>query len=650
MLLALAACTIGAVGGIIGGYRKQPVAWQFSRWMAYLFGGAMVAATLLMEFALLSHDFSVGYVAQVGSLDTPWHITIVSLWSSLEGSILFWAFVLGVSTAVFTYAVRNRDPEHGSYAVGVLLAIGVFFCFLVAGVANPFTEVSPAPLDGPGPNALLQNHLLMILHPPALYLGYVTMAVPFAMACSALLAGRLESSWMRSLRRWTLWAWAWLTLGILLGGWWSYEVLGWGGYWAWDPVENASFMPWLTATAFVHSAQVMERRGLFKGWTIALALSTFLLTMLGTFMTRSGVFNSVHSFTQSEVGPIFLGFIAICSLVSLVLLTLRLHLLSPPKEGIPGPISREVGFLLNNLAFCIFTLTVLLGTTFPLIMEATTEERFSVGEPYFNTMTLPVCVVILFLMGVGPALPWGEADVGRVFKRLLGPLVTGGLIGAIFLFFDGFTWATLTFALSGFAGWVTLAELFSPALGRARKKNESLPVAFAKYAAKSRPRIAAYVVHFGVVLCAVGIAASGSYKQTTNVLLKPNVKTEVLGYDLMFTSTEKEPESNRISEVAWVDVYSGDRMLGTLDPRMNAYMSGMDIGAPSVMSRVHEDLYLSLVRVDDSGVSVTVIVEPFVYWVWIGGLVMFGGGLYGFWPRLVRRRETEPKQTPLAAK
>ena len=649
LLVALAACTVGMVAGLLGGARKSPQAWQFSRWMAYLFGGAAVAATLLMEFALLTHDFSVGYVAQVGSTRTDWYITIVSLWSSLEGSILFWAFVLGTSTAVFAWTMRHRDPEHGSYAVGMLLAVGLFFSFLVSSVANPFTLVDPAPLEGPGPNALLQNHLLMIVHPPALYLGYVTMAVPFAMACSALLAGRLEASWMRSLRRWTYWAWAWLTLGILLGGWWSYEVLGWGGYWAWDPVENASFMPWLTATAFVHSAQVMERRGLFKGWTIALALASFLLTMLGTFMTRSGVFNSVHSFTQSEVGPIFLGFIGVASLVSLVLLAFRLHLLSPPKEGLPGPLSREFGFLLNNLAFCVFTLTVLLGTCYPLINEALTDERLSVGEPYFNTMTLPVCAAILFLMGVGPALPWGEADPVRVLKRLAVPTLLMVAIGAPSLFLIGPTWATVTFALAGFSGWVTLAELVGPAINRSRKKGENLVVATGHYVSKSRPRVAAYLVHLGVVLCAVGIAASGTFKETQDVLLKTDVKTEVLGYDLVFTGSAHEEYSNRTSEVAWVDVYQGDRHLGTMDPRMNAYISGMDIGTPSVMSRIHEDLYLSLVRVDAQGVSVRAIREPLVYWLWIGGLLMFAAGLWGFWPRLGGRR-AQPAPVAQAAK
>ncbi|HJN76383.1 MAG TPA: heme lyase CcmF/NrfE family subunit [Myxococcota bacterium] len=635
MLLALGACTVGAVAGIAGGATRNQTAWRATRWMAYLFGACMVAATGLMELALLNHDFSVAYVAKVGSLDTPALITVISLWSSLEGSILFWGFILGASTLAFTWARRDGDPEHGAYSVGTLLAVGVFFTFLVAGVANPFTLVDPAPLDGPGPNALLQNHVLMVLHPPALYMGYVTMAVPFAMAVSALLAGRLEASWMRTLRRWMLFAWSFLTLGILLGGWWSYEVLGWGGYWAWDPVENASFMPWLTATAFLHSAQVMERRGLFKGWTITLALVTFLLTMLGTFMTRSGVFNSVHSFTQSDVGPAFLVFIALCTVVCLVMLAARLGELAPSDEGIPGPLSREVTFLLNNLLFSCFTFTVLLGTTYPLLKEAVTGERLSVGEPYFNTMSLPVCAGILFLMGVGPALPWGDGDPLRVGKRLILPsLAAAATVGALWCFDLDNAWAGLTLVLAAFAAVTTLDELLSPSIKRAMSKGELWPLAFARYAIRSRTRVAAYVVHFGVVLCAVAIAMSGAYKETVDVRLVAGETVDVLGYQLTYEGAETQEQPNRSSEVAWIEVKKEGEFIDRADPRMNQYRTMREpIGTPAVLSTWREDLYLSLVRFDDDSVSVRAIVEPYVCWLWIGGLVIFLGGVIGSWPR-----------------
>ena len=649
LLLALGACAVGATAGFVAGFRKRADALRLARWMAFSFGGSMLLATLLMEYALLTHDFSVSYVAKVGSTATPTWVTIVSLWSSLEGSILLWGLVLGASSAAFAWQMKGRDPEHAAWALGTLLAIGTFFSFLVAGVANPFEAVSPVPLDGPGPNALLQNHVLMIIHPPSLYMGYVTMAVPFAMAASALLAGRLEAAWMRLLRRWTLWGWSWLTLGILLGGWWSYEVLGWGGYWAWDPVENASFMPWLTATAFLHTAMVMERRGQFKGWTITLALATFLLTMLGTFMTRSGVFNSVHSFTQSAVGPIFLGFIGVCLVFSVGLLAFRMHTLQPPKQGVPGPVSREVAFLLNNLLFVAFTFTVLLGTLYPLIKEAIDGERLSVGEPYFNKMSLPICVGLLFLMGVGPALPWGEADVGKALRRLIPATVVSLLAGGLALAV-GVTegWPLATYVLCGFAGTTTIQEMIEPARQRAAKKGESLLTAFGAYALRSRPRVAAYTVHFGVVVCAFAIASSGAYRQQVDVALPEGEPVEVLGYELTYLGPERVVESHRTSDLANIRVRRGGSDMGVLSPRMNHYKTmAQPIGTPAVRSSALEDLYMSLVNMDDGKASVRVIVEPFVYWLWIGGLVMALGGVFGFWPSAARRKA---KAEALAAK
>ena len=340
VLISLAACGIGAVSGIAGGVKRSADAWKWSRYSAYAAFIAITGAILLMEYALIFDDFSVSYVAKVGSTTTPLWVSIVSLWSSLEGSILLWAFVLNGYIATFAYITNNKYKEYSSYALGIACGIGVFFSFLVAGIADPFVAVDPVPTEGPGPNPLLQNHILMVIHPPALYLGYVGMAVPFAMGCSALLVGKIGADWSAALRKWMLLPWGSLTAGIILGGWWSYEVLGWGGYWAWDPVENASFLPWLTATAFLHSALLMERKGSLKGWAIVLLLVSFLLTLLGTFMTRSGVFNSVHSFTQTPIGPVFLGFLGFASLLSLVLLAFRIDVLVPSSDK-----TKSVAFL-----------------------------------------------------------------------------------------------------------------------------------------------------------------------------------------------------------------------------------------------------------------------------------------------------------------
>jgi cytochrome c-type biogenesis protein CcmF len=431
--LILASVFISAAGSLVAfaaGYKRSPEGLQFARRFAYGYAALMVIATGVMEFALLRHDFSVGYVAHVGSREVPTWVTFVSLWSSLEGSILFWGLVLGLYIAGATWLTRNRYIDYMPYAIGTWLACATFFSFLLAGPANPFITVLNPPADGPGPNALLQNHLLMVIHPPFLYLGYVGMTIPFGFACAALLRGRLGHSFLKPLRASLLLPWIFLTIAIMLGGWWAYEVLGWGGYWAWDPVENASLLPWLTATAALHSAIVMERRGVLKGWTVTLVQATFLLTILGTFMTRSGVFNSVHSFTQSAIGPTILIFLAATLLFSVVLLSLRIDSLE--AEGkLDSPVSREGMFLVNNLMFILLTFTVLIGTVFPLIVEAVKGKQMSVGRPYFDSMVVPVGTVLLFLIGVGPALPWGRVTRKEALRKLLLPFASGAVVALI---------------------------------------------------------------------------------------------------------------------------------------------------------------------------------------------------------------------------
>ena len=387
--LALAAYGMAAAWWGVRARRAELVA--SARVAAYAIFGLMLLANLAMVYALVTHDFSISYVAQVGSRSTPVLFTVISLWGALEGSILFWGLVLASFTAGVAFLHRHRDNDLFPVALGTMLGVGVFFYLLLMGPANPFQAVFPVPADGPGPNPLLQNHYLMAVHPPLLYLGYVGMTVPFAFAVAALATHQTDDRWLRLTRRWTITAWGFLTLAIIAGMWWSYEVLGWGGYWAWDPVENASFMPWLTATAFLHSMMMQERRGMLKVWNVSLIISTFVLTILGTFLTRSGILSSVHAFAEGPIGYWFLAFIAIVLLGSLALVAGRsgdLH-----SDGrLDSPASRETAFLLNNLVFAAFTFTVLLGTLFPLVAEAARGVRVTVGEPFFNRMAVPAMV------------------------------------------------------------------------------------------------------------------------------------------------------------------------------------------------------------------------------------------------------------------
>ena len=372
--------------------------------------GGIVLAVVMMQRALITRDFSMAYIQQVGSADTPTLYNIAAMWSALEGSILLWALILGGYTAAVAWRFRKRTNDVlVGWALIVMYVIAGFFAALSFGPADPFGAGAAGVTEGPGPNPLLQNHILVLFHPPILYLGYVGFAVPFAFAIAALVTGRLGEGWLMETRRWALFSWAFLTIGILLGGWWSYEVLGWSGVWAWDPVENASLLPWLTGTAYIHSVLVQERRGMLRVWNLSLLVATFSLTILGTFITRSGVINSVHAFGDGPVGSWLLAFFGVTVVVSLGLIAWRGDRLRSPGS-IDSPISREGAFLANNVIFTVFAFIVLLGTIFPLLVEAFQDRRTVVGAPYFDRLSMPIGLALLFLMGVAPVLPWRKAS------------------------------------------------------------------------------------------------------------------------------------------------------------------------------------------------------------------------------------------------
>jgi cytochrome c-type biogenesis protein CcmF len=635
ILVGLLLATVGSIAGFAVGRRPSVIGWAWTRWLAYGFAAAMGAANLVMIYALLAHDFSVSYVAHVGSRQVPTWVTITSLWSSLEGSILFWGLVLGVYVAGALYLNRERHPEYMPYAVGVWLACGAFFSFLLAGPAQPFLTVPHPPADGPGPNPLLQNHLLMVIHPPFLYLGYVGMTIPFGLAAAALIAGRLGHDFVRPLRTWLLLPWIFQTVAIVLGGWWAYEVLGWGGYWAWDPVENASLLPWLTATAALHSAILTERKGILKGWTTTLVLATFLLTILGTFMTRSGVFNSVHSFTQSAIGPTILVFLAAAMVFSVALLALRVDLLTP--EGrIEAARSRDAMFLLNNLLFVLLTFTILIGTVFPLLVEAARDVQMSVGRPYFDRMAVPIGTALLFLMGVGPALPWGRATPEQTRRALLPPLAGAAalsLLGAALGVRQ--PWTLLTLAFGGYTAQVTLSELWLPVRQRMKAHGEGWARAMLEAERRGRRRFGAYVVHAGAVVVIVAIAVSSTMGLSKEVVLRQGESTELGGYTLTFVKAENLSEPHRQSLVARIAVSRGGAELGTLSPRMNQYETQREpIGTPAVRTSLTEDLYLSIMNVDaERGtLGLLALVNPMVGWIWIATAVMALGGVVALLP------------------
>jgi cytochrome c-type biogenesis protein CcmF len=653
--VALAIGVYGLVALVVG-LTKQRAGWIASGLQAVYVNFALLTLSAgAMVYALVTHDFSVGYVAQVGSRSTPTLYTVISLWGALEGSILFWGWVLAMYAAIVVYTNRRRPGGLVPWSAVALLSVCIFFFILLVGPANPWHLVSPTPADGPGPNPLLQNHILMAVHPPLLYLGYVGMTVPFAFAVGALLSGEVhKDDWIRLTRRWTLSAWAFLSLAIIAGMWWSYEVLGWGGYWAWDPVENASFMPWLTSTAFLHSVMVQERRGMLKLWNVNLIVGTFLLTILGTFLTRSGVISSVHAFTTGTIGYYFLAFIAICLVASLILVAGNSRGLR--SEGqLDAVASRETVFLFNNLLLTGFTLVVILGTLFPLVAEAFKGVKVTVGAPFFNKMSIPICVALLFLMGVGPSMPWKAATDAQVKKAFMLPAIVALVVATLTIGFgqrDVYT--VLAFAFSAYALTCNLREYAVGVFARQKAHGESMPVALGRLVAGNQRRYGGYLAHMGVIMTAAAITASSSGKIEREGTLKPGQTMQVDGnLSVRLKSLWGKEEPQRQVVGADVEVLKNGEVIGVVDPRMNFYRSqDQPVPTPAVRSRPQGDIYMNLMAFegDGSNATIKVILEPFVPWIWIGGLVIAFGAVVSAWPTARSSRRAVRVAAPRAVR
>jgi cytochrome c-type biogenesis protein CcmF len=655
LLISVAVIVLGIGAGVMAG-RLRTRDWINAVYSAVYTNFVLVTiATGAMVVALVTHDFSVSYVSQVGSRATPLFYTIISLWSALEGSILFWGWVLSLYAAVVVWTNRRRAGALVPWSATALLGVSLFFAILLIGPANPFHPVYPVPSDGPGPNPLLQNHILMAVHPPLLYLGYVGMTVPFAFAVGAMLSGEIGSNdWIKLTHRWTLLSWGFLSAAIIAGMWWSYEVLGWGGYWAWDPVENASFMPWLTATAFLHSAIMQERRSMLRLWNVNLVVGTFVLTILGTFLTRSGIISSVHAFTTGTIGYFFLAFIALVLVASLGLVAGNSDRLGS-VGSLDSAASRETVFLLNNLFLTVFMFTVLVGTLFPLVAEAIRGVKVSVGEPFFNRMSLPVVIVLVFLMGVGPALPWGRASRDEMRRKLVPPAAGAALLLAIALV-AGMrnAYALAVVALAGYSIVANAREIVIGMQARHEARGEAWGVALLKLASGNRRRFGGYLAHIGVFAVAIGIAASSSMRSDREATLKPGESITVAGRTLRLKSVWGREETQRSVVGATLEFVENGRVAGIIEPRMNFYpASQQPVPTPAVRSSLLGDVYVNLqaFRPDGSNVTVKVIYEPLVPWIWAGGLIVVLGAITSILPQRVRvAREADARQPAIGAR
>jgi cytochrome c-type biogenesis protein CcmF len=638
--LGLTSSVLGAVGGIVALRSGRLDLLKTVRQWAVLVLVAAIGAFAVMEVALFQRDYSIAFVSQVGSDDTPTLFNFAAIWSALEGSILLWTLILAgyLMAVVFKFRHRNDDRLLG-WAVVVMLGVCAFFFALLVGPANPFLTVEVPPgFNGPGPNPLLQNHLLMAFHPPMLYLGYVGFTVPFAFAIAALITGRVGEGWLIETRRWTVAAWGFLTAGILLGAWWSYEVLGWGGYWAWDPVENASLLPWLTGTAYLHSVMVQERRGMLRVWNLSLLCATFSLTILGTFLTRSGVVESVHAFSDGPIGPWLLTFFAATSALSIGLIGWRGDQLRSPGS-IDAPLSREASFLANNLVFGALAFVVLLGTVFPLIAEAWDGTRLTIGRPYFDSMGRPLGLVLLFLMAVAPVLPWRKASGEVLSTRLFWPAVTGVVSMALALVLGGRgLYPILTFGLGGFAAGaaarqVVLATRRQGWRGLVGRTNGGM------------------IVHLGVVALAVGLAASESYVSDRIVQLEVGETATVQGHTFTYVEPGIDVDGRQIRVYADIEIDGGPDSPGDVyAPATTSFRNAgsSPVATPSVRSGFTEDIYLVLHEVpdEDDTIRLRVIIRPMVAWMWGGGGLMALGTVLALFPGR-RRRGTEPVSAPI---
>jgi cytochrome c-type biogenesis protein CcmF len=650
----LAALVVAAAGAVAGASASRTAApgWLGTARRAAAVQFALVSlAVVALEYLLITSDFSVRYVANTSVSASPLRYKIAGLWGALEGSILLWEWLQALFVLLVARRAAALRRELSGYALAVLFAVSGVFLIMMTAVASPFERLPQAAPEGRGLNPLLEV-TDMLVHPLLLYTGYVGFVVPFAFAMAALLAGRLDGTWLTLTRRWTVTAWLFLTAGILYGGWWSYRTLGWGGYWAWDPVENASFMPWLMGTAFVHSVMVQERRPMLKIWNLALITLTFALTIFGTFLTRSGVISSVHAFASGAIGPFLLAYLAVILLTSLALLVWRWDRLGERAE-LDALLSRESVFLVNNVLLVAFCFTVFIGTIFPLLAEAVTGAKVSVGTPYFNWVSGPILIVTMLLMGAGPLVPWRRGS-WAVLGRLLRAPAAIALVASLLTWLVGglpFGLVGLGYTLPYFVAAVVLGELGRATRGRRRATGEPWPTAFGRLLAQNHRRYGGLVVHLGVVLVAIGVATSTVSKLEREATLQRGETLEVGRHAVRFTGLTDLEQPTHLLVQATLEVTEAGRPVGTLRPGQRLYPgSNSPFASVAVRYGFFRDFYVILGSFDREGqwAQVKAQIHPMVAWIWLGGAVVLMGGALALWPAGRRAPATVPAAAPAA--
>ena len=631
LLMAAWATGISFVGGAL---RRNDLIASGRRALYATFAMVLVASMGLWT-ALLRRDFSLEYVAGHISANMPNVYVFTAFWSGQAGSMLFWALILSMYTAIAVYANRRSSPELVPFAGGTLGAVILFFLATTCFKANPYARLDWIPIDGRGMNPQLQNPG-MAIHPPNLYLGYVATAIPFAFAVAALITRRLDAGWLAIVRRWSILSWFFLTVGIVLGMWWAYVELGWGGYWAWDPVENASFLPWLTGTAFLHSIMIQEKRGMLRKWNVVLVVVTFLLSIFGTFITRSGVIESVHSFAQSPVGSWFAAFFVLATGTTIYLVATRLHDLEA-KAVLESMVSREAAFLYNNLVLVGIAFAVLWGTLFPILSEWARGEKITVGPPFFNTVNIPLGLILLALTGIGPLIAWRKASLGNLRRQFVVPAASGVALCVL-----------VTYMLAGFVAGTIVQEFWKGVAARRAIHGESIPRGFVRLIARNRRRYGGYIVHVGVVLLFAAFAGL-AFRSEHDITLRAGqdfVTTDPYGHQWRFVSqgVSTDKRQNRLVTAVALETFRDGKPVGFIQSEKRQYFDSADRPTfePStevgIRSTAKLDTYVVLAGVRNEIAELRVTFNPLVVWVWIGGALMAIGGLIVMWPQAERRR------------
>ena len=641
--LALLLALWGAVTGFAGGRTGRADLQASARHAVYATCGALVLAVVCLQWAIFSHDFNVEYVSSYTSRNLPAFYLWSALYAGQKGSLLFWATVLSFFGALAVALTSGRHRAYVPDAGAVVSIVIAFFVGTMLAAANPFDRLPFTPADGNGMNPQLQNPG-MVIHPPMLYLGYISITIPFAFAIAALLSRKLDADWLVAIRKWTLLSWLFLSVGIVLGMWWAYVELGWGGYWAWDPVENASLLPWLTMTAFLHSVMVQEKRGMLRKWNLALIIGSWLLSIFGTFITRSGVIASVHSFTQSGVGYFFLVFLVVSAIASFGLYASRLHLLEA-ETRLDSMVSREASFLFNNLLLVGIAFSVLWGTLFPILSEWVTGTKVTVGPPFFNQVNVPLGLGLLALTGIGPLIAWRRASLPNLRRQFAVPVTVGVFTGIVMLVAgvrDG--WVLGALALGGFVLAAITQEFQRGVSARHRQYGEGWGLALARLVGRNRRRYGGYVVHVGIVVLFVAFAGM-AFKTETQATLRPTESVTLrsaFGHTYTFThlGISQYDQLNRLVTAGTVEVWRNGKRLDVMksEKRQHVDALGRPTFEPStevgIRSDAREDIYIVLAGVVD-GTEQAVYrftLNPLVSWVWFGGMIVVAGGLIVMWP------------------